>query len=277
MANPAVPNGPLDDAVARRLRVFAEELAQQLGPAARVERGGTFAGAVDLLPARQDALPVSWDDFGDGLQLEAGTQGRWELDRTLQDVAFVQDVVRAIVAGRVREVLAPGRARIIVTMPDGTTEHETGYEAPVGCLPLPGWRWWGREVRYAPYAPGTTHQADRPWTGSGGWGELEVAMIRRRRDNELRAEAQAILRRQVERLRQTSYAELCAQLDEPQAFEVESPAGRVFQLEVLTFWDDKRARNLRVMVAIDDSMGVRIRDYLSAGFIMAPDGSFVGE
>jgi hypothetical protein len=58
---------------------------------------------------------------------------------------------------------------------------------------------------------------------------------------------------------------------------VESPSGRVFQLEVLTFWDDKRARDLRVMVAIDDSMGWRIRDYLSDDFIMAPDGSFVGE
>src|ERR671919_3051451 len=133
MANPTMPNGPLDDAVARRLRVFAEELEQQLGPAARVERGGTFAGAVDLLPARQDALAVSWVDFGgdDDLHLYAGTQGRWELDRAPEDVAFVQDVVGAVVAGRVRELLAPGRARIIVTMPDGTTEHETGYEAPV--------------------------------------------------------------------------------------------------------------------------------------------------
>jgi hypothetical protein len=155
MSNPTVPVGFLDDAVGRRLRTFAEELEQQLGPAARVERGGTFADEVDLLPARRDALAVSWIDFGgdDELHLYAGTQGRWELDRTLEDVAFVQDVVSAIVAGRVREVLAPGRARIMVTMADGTTVHEIGGEAPVGCLPLPGWRWWGREVRYAPYAP----------------------------------------------------------------------------------------------------------------------------
>jgi hypothetical protein len=102
-------------------------------------------------------------------------------------------------------------------------------------------------------------------------------MIRRRRDDEVRPEAQAILRRQVEHLRRTSYAELCTQLDEPQAFEVESPSGRVFQLEVLTFLDDKRARDLRVIVAIDDSTGMRVFDYLSASFIMAPDGSFVGE
>jgi hypothetical protein len=155
MGNPTVPNEPLDDAVARRLRAFADELEQQLGPAARVERGGTFAGEVWLLPARQNALAVSWVDFGDDLDLYAGTQGRWELERTPEDVAFVKDVVRAIVAGRVREVLAPGRARIVVTMADGTTVRETGYDALVGCLPLPGWRRWGREVRHAPYAPAT--------------------------------------------------------------------------------------------------------------------------
>jgi hypothetical protein len=157
MANPNVPNEFLDDAVARRLRAFADELEQQLGPVARVERGGTFASDVRLLPARQDALAASWIDFGqdDELHLYAGTQGRWELDRSLEDVAFVEDVVRAIVAGRVREVLAPGRARIVVTVADGTTVRETGYDALVGCLPLPGWRRWGREVRYAPYAPAT--------------------------------------------------------------------------------------------------------------------------
>jgi hypothetical protein len=102
-------------------------------------------------------------------------------------------------------------------------------------------------------------------------------MIRRRRNDELRAEAVEILQQQVERLRRRSYEELCCDLDEPQAFEVESPSGRVFQLEVVTFWDDNRTRDLRVMVAIDDSMGCRIRDYLRDDFIMAPDGSFVGE
>lgn len=99
----------------------------------------------------------------------------------------------------------------------------------------------------------------------------------RRRDHALRAEAREILQRQVDRLRGTSYAELCTQLGEPQAFEVESPTGRVFQLEVETFWDDERARTLPVMAAIDDSTGWRIRDYLRDEFIVAPDGSFVGE
>jgi hypothetical protein len=102
-------------------------------------------------------------------------------------------------------------------------------------------------------------------------------MIRRRRDKELETEAREILRRQIDRLRQRSYRELSMQIDEPQAFEVESPSGRVFQVEVVTFWDDKRTRDLRVIVAIDDSMGMRMLDYLSDSFIMAPDGSFVSE
>jgi hypothetical protein len=75
-----------------------------------------------------------------------------------------------------------------------------------------------------------------------------------------------------------SHAELCTQLGEPQAFEVESPSGRVFQLEVLTVWDDKRARNLRVMVAIDDSTGWRIRDYSATSSSWRPtDRSSVSE
>jgi len=99
----------------------------------------------------------------------------------------------------------------------------------------------------------------------------------RRRDDELRAEAQEILQRQIDRLRQMSYSELCSQIGEPQAFEVESPSGRVFQVEVMTFWDDKRTRDLRVIVAIDDSTGMGVFDYLRDSFIMAPDGSFIDE
>jgi len=45
----------------------------------------------------------------------------------------------------------------------------------------------------------------------------------------------------------------------------------------MTFWDDKRTRDLRVIVAIDDSTGMGVFDYLRDSFIMAPDGSFIDE
>ena len=58
--------------------------------------------------------------------------------------------------------------------------------------------------------------------------------------------------------------------------EVVGPSGTVYQLEVTAFWDDKKARNLRVIVTIDDG-GWRAFVPLTTDFIMGPDGSFVGE
>lgn len=94
---------------------------------------------------------VSWIDFGVDLGLYAGTRGWWELDRDLDAVAFIEDVVRSIIAGRVYEVLGPARSRLVVTLPDGSHAHDTGYDAPLGLLPLPLWPRWGGRVRYTPY------------------------------------------------------------------------------------------------------------------------------
>ncbi len=91
-------------------------------------------------------------DFGESLQIEAGhVGGRWELDRTMEDVDFIEQVVRAVAAGRVVEVFGPGRSRVEVTFPDGTQAVETGGVSPRGCLPSPGWVRRGRRVNYAPY------------------------------------------------------------------------------------------------------------------------------
>jgi hypothetical protein len=89
-------------------------------------------------------------------------------------------------------------------------------------------------------------------------------------------EATEILGREVRRLRELPYGELQRYL-EPDAFEVESPSGRTFQVEVTALWDDRKRSNLRIIVAIDDSRGWRFRDYRSNDFIIAPDGSFIGE
>jgi hypothetical protein len=151
MSQTSPAHGFLDDVIARRLLDLATSVEQSLGSAVRVERRELFCGEVRLLPARPDAMSVSWIDFGDELGLYAGTRGWWELGRDLADVAFVEDVVRSIVAGRVEEVLAPGRSRLVVTMPDGSRTADTGADAPIGCLPLPWWPRWGRRVSYAPY------------------------------------------------------------------------------------------------------------------------------
>jgi hypothetical protein len=104
-------------------------------------------------------------------------------------------------------------------------------------------------------------------------------MMRRTAVNDrdgLAIEAQMILSDQIRRLRALPYSELL-RYREPDAFEVAAPSGRIFQVEVLAVWDDRKRRHLRVLVHMDNSMGMRARPYLIDNFIIAPDGSFVGE
>lgn len=138
------------DEVAQRLEALHDALVGDLAGVSRVVRHGE---GVDVLPDRPGALAFCWVDFGDSLQVETlgGQGGRWELDRTLEDVGVVEEVARAVLEGRVTETFAPGRSVVRVTRPDGTQLSETGYQAAVGCLPLPAWPRWSRTVRYPPY------------------------------------------------------------------------------------------------------------------------------
>lgn len=88
--------------------------------------------------------------------------------------------------------------------------------------------------------------------------------------------AQQILDEEILRLRYRPYSELTRYL-EPYAFEVTTASGRVFQVEIAALWDDNKGGDLRIVVAIDDSRGWRLHDYKRESFIIAPDGSFVGE
>ena len=94
------------------------------------------------------------------------------------------------------------------------------------------------------------------------------------------AEAGSILDETLTRLRQRSFADLAEQeAGEIDAFEVTGASGAEYQVEIEVFWDDPRKKggNLRVMASIDDGRGWRSLSPLNKSFIMAPDGSFVGE
>ena len=58
--------------------------------------------------------------------------------------------------------------------------------------------------------------------------------------------------------------------------EVDGSSGRWYQIETSVFWDGAKDRDLRVIVSIDDG-GWRAFAPMTDDFIMAPDGSFVGE
>jgi hypothetical protein len=95
---------------------------------------------------------VSWADLGAEIVVSVGDNGgRWELEREPEDVAFVEELVRAAIAGRLTEEVAPGRSRVEVTLSDGSSKAETGYTGLSGCLPMPFWTRWSRKVQYLPY------------------------------------------------------------------------------------------------------------------------------
>jgi hypothetical protein len=95
-----------------------------------------------------------------------------------------------------------------------------------------------------------------------------------------KAEARAIVDARLCELRKLPWVELRERyLDRQETDEVTGDSGVVYQLETQAFWDGgKRSEggDLRVSVAIDDGCW-HVYLPLVSDFIIAPDGSFVGE
>jgi hypothetical protein len=89
-------------------------------------------------------------------------------------------------------------------------------------------------------------------------------------------EAREILRQHLAGYRSRAYADLVSILGQVNVAETAGQSGTKYQIEVEVFWDDKSQRNLRVLASIDDG-GWRAWAPLSDSFILAPDGTFVGE
>lgn len=92
-----------------------------------------------------------------------------------------------------------------------------------------------------------------------------------------KTEARGIALTRLNELRQSSWADLRDRyLDQPQTVEAMRESGTTYQVETLAVWDGPVDGDLRVMVNIDDG-GWRAFVPLGVDFIIAPDGSFVGE
>lgn len=91
-----------------------------------------------------------------------------------------------------------------------------------------------------------------------------------------KVEAKELLAQQIERLRGLSYEELLAWLDRTETIKVVAASGAEYQVQVQVLWDDRPGDSLRVIASIDDG-GVRALAPLGDDFIIASDGSFVGE
>jgi hypothetical protein len=89
-------------------------------------------------------------------------------------------------------------------------------------------------------------------------------------------EARTILDEHLESWRTKHYEELVDWIGETSVAGVEGASGTAYQIEVQVYWDGAEGGPVRVMGGIDDG-GWRAFVPLTGGFIMAPDGSFVGE
>ena len=88
--------------------------------------------------------------------------------------------------------------------------------------------------------------------------------------------AYAVIDEWLRELKQRPYRDLIAFIGNPQTKEVMGEDGKKCQLEAQVFWDSKKGGDVRVMVSGDDG-GWRAFKPLTSDFVMAPDGSFVGE
>lgn len=134
---------------------LARGLAAELGELATVDIGPVAEGiGVTVRPVNPAARDFGWVDFAGDVVLQIGEQGgRWELEMP-HDLEFLAELARSVIAGRVVEVFARRRSAVTVTLADGSTETEVGYDGLGGCLPLPFWRRWSRTVHYAAYRGG---------------------------------------------------------------------------------------------------------------------------
>jgi hypothetical protein len=88
--------------------------------------------------------------------------------------------------------------------------------------------------------------------------------------------ARAVLAEALRPYRAKSYAALRDLIGQVDVYQIANPDGSDFQIEIEAFWGDKPDGDIRVMGGVDDG-GWRAFLPLIDDFIMAPDGSFVGE
>lgn len=90
-------------------------------------------------------------------------------------------------------------------------------------------------------------------------------------------EARELLRDELARWRRRRHDELAARIDaEPATGELTGPSGTAYGFEIQVVWDAAPGGNLRVLASIDGG-GLRALRPWCDDFILAPDGTFVGE
>jgi hypothetical protein len=90
------------------------------------------------------------------------------------------------------------------------------------------------------------------------------------------AEAHHILASELNKYRAWKREALVRLIDDRLDYPIKAPSGVTYNMDVQAVWDAEPNEDLRVMVAIDDG-GPSVYVPMVDGFIVAPDGTFVGE
>ena len=88
--------------------------------------------------------------------------------------------------------------------------------------------------------------------------------------------AGAVLSEVLKPYRAKSYAELKTLIGQIDVHEIENAEGSDYQIEILVYWDKKPNGDICVSGGVDDG-GWSTFSPLGEDFILAPDGSFIGE
>lgn len=92
-----------------------------------------------------------------------------------------------------------------------------------------------------------------------------------------KSEAESVAETRLNELRRMPYSQLVAEwLGHPRSEYATAQSGRRYGLEIEAVWDDRAAGDLRVWVMVDEGGWSAVRP-LTRAFIVAADGSFVGE
>ena len=85
-----------------------------------------------------------------------------------------------------------------------------------------------------------------------------------------------MLREHLRTYRQRTYHELMGLVGTREVVELAGPSGALYQIEIAVHWDHRPGGAIRVLGAVDDG-GWRSLVPPADDFILAPDGTFIGE
>jgi hypothetical protein len=140
------------DEVGFELNRFVQSLRIRLGDAAKIESEQLTQQIrrTNIVPVVGTACSVSIVEMGKVELIVKVAGGRWELGRSNDTLDFFKRIVESSIKGDVTEIFGLERVETRVAFPEGTSVKTTTRTLG-GIFPTPGWRHWGRKVKYEPY------------------------------------------------------------------------------------------------------------------------------